>query len=218
MPAEPTVTLESELKALRQKADQQVTAHSYLRDHYQGWGQRLNIYTLFFSAVLLVFTLASDEFIQRTLGLSSDTFKWAVGTAAFITFCLSLIDLTWNPGLKSKAHDQAVAHYLRMDYEIRHLLSGGAKATRDQVHWVQEEYLDAADLPRIPEAQSLNLKQRHLMKLSLARALERNPHQALWWLRIRLWWNPTLGGSFDPYTPSVLPAVPRHGKIRRARL
>src|SRR6266566_6168921 len=118
--AEPDSSLlEAELQDMRQKADLQVTSHSYLRDHFLGWAQRLNIYVLFASALMLFFTLASEEFIQRTLGLSPDLFKWSLAMLAFVTFCLSLVDLAWDPSAKSKAHDQAVAHYLRMNYEIR---------------------------------------------------------------------------------------------------
>lgn len=203
MPESTSSPVQGELQAMREKADQQVTAHSYLRDHYLGWGQRLDIYTLLVSALLLFFTLASEEFIQRTLGLPADGFKWAEGSAAFVTFCLSLVNLAWNPANKSKSHDQAVAHYLRMNYEIRNLLSGGTQVNREKVRWLQEEYLDAADLPRIPEAESLRFKQRHLLKLAVARALERNPHQPLWWLRLRLWWNPGLADAPTPGGTSV---------------
>lgn len=181
------LTLHSELLNMRQKADLQVSSHSYLRDHYQAWGQRLNIYILLCSALLLFFTLASEDFIQRTLGMPADAFKWSEGGVAFLTFCLSLIDLTWNPGTKSKAHDQAVAHYLRMDYAVRALLSGG-QVNRDKVRNIQEEFLDAADLPRIPEVQAIPLKQRYFLKLALAKELEKDPHQPLWWLRTKLWW------------------------------
>ncbi len=38
-----------------------------------------------------------------------------------------------------------------MNYEIRNLLSAGI--TREKVRWLRE-YLDASDLPRIPEDQS----------------------------------------------------------------
>lgn len=175
------------LQAMREKADLQVTSHSFLRDHYLGWSQRLSVYTLFCSAVLLFFTLASADFIQRTLGFSADGFKWAEGGAAFLTFCLSLIDLSWNPASTSKAHDQAVAHYLRMDYEIRNLLDSGA-LTHEKMRWLQEEYLDTSDLPRIPEGQSLRLKRHHLLKLAITQALVQNPHQLLWWLSLKLWW------------------------------
>ncbi len=48
--------IHSELQSMRQKADLQVTSHSFLRDHYLGWGQRLSIYTLLCSAILLFFT------------------------------------------------------------------------------------------------------------------------------------------------------------------
>jgi hypothetical protein len=194
-----------ELLAMREKADQEVSSHSFLRDHFQGWGQRLNIYTLFCSALLLVFTLATDDFMQRTVGLSPDAFKASIGSLAFVTFCLSLVALAWNPVARAKAHDQAVGHYLRMNYELRNLLGGERGINRDSLRRIQEEYLDAADLPRIPEAMSLLLKQRHLLKLAMARALEQNPHQALWWLRIKLWWAP-------------LPAAPPPAKAaKRAR-
>ena len=186
MPEDPE-QIQAELQSMRQKADLCITSHSFLRDHFLGWGQRLNIYTLLFSAVLLFFTMVSNDFIERTFGLSGETFHWFTGGAAFLTFCLSLIDLAWSPALKSKAHDQAVAHYLRMNYEIRNLL-GAENVTREKVRWLQEEYLDTADLPRIPEAQSLSLKRRHLMKLAQMKALELDPYQALWWLNVKLWW------------------------------
>ena len=198
MPVNRAGGLHPELQALNLKADQQVSSHSYLRDHYLGWGQRLNLYTLLFSAILLFFTLASEDFIQRTLGMGPDGYKWAMGTAAFFTFCLSLIDLAWNPTSKAKAHDQAVAHYLRMNYEVRNLLSSGSRVTSEKIHWIQEEFLDVADMPRIPESQSLRFKQRHLLKLAMVRLLELNPHQPLWWMRVRLWWDPSLVDAKAP--------------------
>jgi len=123
-----------ELDALRLKADLQVSSHSYLRDYYLGWGQRLNLYTLLCSAILLLFTLTSTDFVERTLGLSADGYKWAIATAAFFTFCLSLIDLAWNPSSKSKAHDQAVGHYLRMNYEVRNLMIAGSGVNGEKLH------------------------------------------------------------------------------------
>jgi hypothetical protein len=182
-----------ELEAMRLKADLQVTSHSYLRDYYLGWGQRLNLYTLLCSAILLLFTLTPSDFVERTLGLPPDGYKWAIAVAAFLTFCLSLVDLAWNPTSKSKAHDQAVGHYLRMNYEVRNLMIAGKAVNGEKVRWIQEEFLDASDLPRIPEGKSLQLKKRHLVKLAMARVLDGNPHQPLWWLRVRLLWNPRLG-------------------------
>lgn len=205
MPNATSKAVPQELQAMRLKSDLQVTSHSYLRDHYLAWGQRLNLYTLLFSAVLLFFALASEDFIQRTLGLGPDGYKWAVGVAAFFTFCLSLIDLAWNPTSKSKAHDQAVGHYLRMNYEVRNLLLAGEAVGPDKIRWIQDEFLDAADLPRIPEGQSLRFKQRHLVKLALAHMLESNPHQPLWWMRMRLWWEPKL---VSPKSPVLDPLPP----------
>src|SRR5665213_782233 len=200
MPEALTNPLQLELDAMRLKADLQVTSHSYLRDYYLGWGQRLNLYTLLFSAIMLFFTLSPSDFIQRTLGLPVDVYKATMAIAAFFTFCLSLVDLAWNPISKSKAHDQAVGHYLRMNYELRNLMITGVVVNAEKVQWIQEEFLDASDLPRIPEGKSLQFKKRHLIKLAMARVLDDNPHQPLWWLRIRLCWNPHLA---DPHTPGA---------------
>jgi hypothetical protein len=198
--------IRTELHAMREKADQKVTSHSYLRDFYQGWGQRLNIYVLLGTALLLFFTLASSDFLERTLGISPDEFKWISGVVALLAFCLSLVDLTWNPGTKSKAHDQAVAHYLRMGYEIRNLLVSD-DLSKEKTRVLQEEYLDAADLPRIPEDQSLLLKRRHLQKMAVAKALELNPHRSLWWLGMRLWWRGSSRLEGRPPAVVVAPVI-----------
>ena len=154
------------------------------------------------TAALLCFSLASNEFIQRTVGMPADDLKWTQGAVAFLAFCLSLIDLTWNPAIKSKAHDQAVAHYQRMNYEIRNLLGSGP-VTRERVRWLEEEFLDVAELPRIPENQSLVLKRHHLQKIAISKALELNPHQAIWWLTFKLWWR----GPVRP-VPKPIPSPP----------
>ena len=58
-------------------------------------------------------------------------------------------------------------------------------------------------MPRIREDMVLRFKQRHLIKLAVGRMLEKNPHQLLWWLRVRLWWTPSLGAAPSPPLPSV---------------
>ncbi|HTB21610.1 MAG TPA: hypothetical protein VK914_02775 [bacterium] len=205
-----TNPVRAELEAMRMKADLQVTSHSYLRDYYLGWGQRLNLYTLLFSAALLLFTLTPSDFLQRTLDLPPDGYRWVMAAAAFLTFCLSLVDLAWNPTAKSKAHDQAVGHYLRMIYELRSLMIVGKGVDSEKVRWIQEEFLDASDLPRIPEGKALVFKQRHLVKLALAQLLEQNPHRPLWWLKLRLLWNPHLAEPLAPpaHKAAALPAKP----------
>jgi hypothetical protein len=209
-------SVQQELESMRLKADLQVTSHSYLRDYYLGWGQRLNLYTLLFSAVLLLFTLSPQDFIARTLYLPPDGYKWVMAVAAFFTFCISLVDLAWNPASKSKAHDQAVGHYLRMNFELRNLMMAGQAVSRDKVRWIQDEFLDATDLPRIPEDKALVFKKRHLVKLALSKMLEENPHRALWWLRLRLMWNPGLadGPSGKAGAPASK-APPAPEKVRQ---
>lgn len=186
---------------MRMTADQEVTSHSYLRDHYLGWGQRLNIYILFSSTVVLFLTLASAQFVQAHLGLPEESFQWIEGLVVFATFCLSLVDLAWNPASKAKAHDQAVSHFLRMIYEVDNALGLGGDLSADKVRWIHEEFLDTADMPRIREDMALRFKQRHLIKLAMGRMLETNPHQLLWWLRLRLWWSPGLGRAMPSSPP-----------------
>lgn len=181
-----------ELQALRLSAEQEVTSHGYLRDHYLGWGQRLNVYVLSASAVILFFTLASEEFMHETLNLPADAYRSVEGVAVFLTFCLSLVDLAWNPASKAKAHDQAVNHFTRMGVELSNALAPGANLSAEKVRWIQDEFMDTADMPSIPEAQALRFRQMHMVKQAMLRLLEKNPHQPLWWLRVRLWWNPAI--------------------------
>ena len=76
MTESPPDPLVKQLKRMRHTANLQSTAHSWLRDFYGRWNLRFTISALLVSAFLLPLVLVSDEFIQRTTGLSADAFKW----------------------------------------------------------------------------------------------------------------------------------------------
>jgi hypothetical protein len=117
----PNNPLIEQLKSISRRANQMATMHSRLRDHYDWWNLIINICLLIFSACLLAIAFISDDFLQRTIGISPDTFKWINGIAATANFSMSLVLLAWQPAEKAAAHAQAVNHYAKRRHESKRL-------------------------------------------------------------------------------------------------
>jgi hypothetical protein len=183
----PRNPLVEQLKTMSRLANQMATMHSKLRDDYSGWNSATNIFLLIFSACLLSIAFISDDFLQRTIGVSPDTFKWINGITATANFCVSLVLLAWQPAEKAAAHAQAVNHYAKIRYEIKRLEAKSDQLTEDDVSTLEESYFDTRDLPGISEKQFLPLKQWHLLKVALSKELDANPYAPLWFLRLKMW-------------------------------
>ncbi|MEW6574010.1 MAG: hypothetical protein AB1374_10315 [Bacillota bacterium] len=180
-------SLVKQLERLRRVADMQATAHSYLRDIYNRWHNLLTVGALLFSAFLLTFVMVSEEFVRRTTGISPDTFKWLGGIVAAANFSLTLIELAWRPASKAALHDKAVRHYTKIKYRIQQLEAKPDEITEELVTQIQEQYLEDYDLPRIPESKFLKVKRWHLIKVAISRELDKNPHDPIWLVRLKLW-------------------------------
>jgi hypothetical protein len=164
--------LENRLQKIFERANQQATMHAWLSDRYGVWNLVVTISSLISSAVLLAFVFASD-FVQRTTGLSADAYQWVTGLIALIFFCVTLVNLAWQPGGRSARHDQAVRHYTKAKYEIGHLLDSGSDSLDlESVRRLEELYLDDRDLPRIPEGKFLKLKRWHKLKVAVSQELD----------------------------------------------
>jgi hypothetical protein len=182
----PGSSLTDQLKTLSRRANQMATMHSRLRDHYAWWNSATNIFLLIFSACLLSIAFIFDDFLKRTTGISSDTFKWINGITATANFSVSLVLLGWQPAEKAAAHAQAVNHYAKTRYEIKRLEAKANQLTEDDVKALEESYFDTRDLPGISERQFLPLKQWHLLKVALSKELDVNPYAPLWFLRLKM--------------------------------
>lgn len=192
----PSNSLIEQLKTMNRRANQMATMHSKLRDDYAWWNSATNVFLLVFSACLLSIAFISDDFLQRTIGMSPDTFKWVNGITATANFSVSLVLLAWQPAEKAAAHAQAVNHYAKIRYEIKRLEAKANQLTEDDINSLEESYFDTRDLPGISEQQFLPLKQWHLLKVALSKELDVNPYAPLWFLRLKMW----LRGSKKPPT------------------
>lgn len=182
----PGNSLIDQLKTMSRRANQMATMHSRLRDHYAWWNSATNIFLLVFSACLLSIAFISDDFLQRTIGISPDTFKWINGITATANFSVSLVLLAWQPAEKAAAHTQAMNHYAKMRYEIKRLETKSNQLTEDDITALEEAYFNTRDLPGISEQQFLPLKQWHLLKVALSKELDVNPYPPLWVLRLKM--------------------------------
>lgn len=183
----PNNYLVEQLKTMSRRANQAASMHSKLRDHYATWNSAINIFLLIFSACLLSIAFISDDFVQRTTGVSPDTFKWINGITATANFCVSLVFLSWQPAEKATAHAQAVNHYAKIRYEIKRLEAKADQLTENDVSTLEESYFTTRDLPEISEKQFLPLKQHHLLKVAISKELDANPYAPLWFLRWKMW-------------------------------
>jgi len=182
----PNISLVKQLRTMSRRANQMATMHSRIRDHYDWWNSATNIFLLIFSACLLAIAFISDDFLQRTTSISSDTFKWINGITATANFSVSLVLLAWQPAEKAAAHAQAVNHYAKMRYEIKRLEAKSTQLTENDVSTLEEAYFNTRDLPGISEKQFLPLKQWHLLKVALSMEIDANPYAPLWFLRLKM--------------------------------
>lgn len=176
------------LETLRESSNMQATAHAWLRDHYRFWTFWLTIGALIPTAALLLFPLVQDDFVQRALRTSPDTFKLANAAVALAAFVAVLVQLVWKPDSLSAAHARAVDHYTNAKFDIRRLLEQTEIHSRDATT-VEEKYLDVRGLPTIAERRFLQLKRWHLRKVALSRLLSADPwakHPSQNWFR----WSP----------------------------
>lgn len=58
--------------------------------------------------------------------------------------------LAWQPAAKAASHSQAVSHYTKAKYEVGRRLDSDEAIIAESVRQIEEHYLDARDLPRIP--------------------------------------------------------------------
>jgi len=173
------VTVRSRVERVQRKADQQTTAHAYLRDSYSFRHAALTTVSLVSGLFLLAMIMASASLASSTLGLSPGEFQWILALVAIASFSTVVLILAWRYDVRAERHDQAVRHYTKAAYVASRLLIRAEPATEADLDRLEELYLDDRDLPRIPEKLFLRLKQWHLLKVEASKELSRNPHQSI---------------------------------------
>lgn len=180
---EPQQSLRDKIKSLKEVANQQATAHAWLRDYYNRWNVILTCAALIPTAALLLFPLTGDDIVKDTLHMIPDTFKLLNAGVALFAFIAVLIQMVWRPDSLSKAHRHAVGHYTDQKFAARRLLENEQIDPTD-AKVLEEKYLNVQGLPPIPEKRFLRLKQWHRQKLALSKEIDRDP----WYSLFRLPW------------------------------
>lgn len=185
------------LEKIKKKAQMQADMHGQLADDNRWWHDVLLYGTLLTSSFILSLTFVSDEFIVRTTPLTSDGFKWLQAVIAVGNFFAGMLLSIWRPSDHEAKHREAVRHYARVLYEIRHLEERG-DITREEVEAVKNVYLDDRSVPPIPDKVFLKLKKRYLVKVAISKFLEEHPHAWIWWVKVRLWFREFWSGALPP--------------------
>jgi len=160
-------------------ANQNADMHSAEADRYESFSLFLNCFVLVFSAFLLSLSLASEDFIARTIYLTPDLYKWALAILAFLNFSITLILLTWRPASKAAQHREALAHFARLRHRIDIILSDGEHIKKEDVEAIINEYMNTDHLPKISDNRFNKLKQRHLVKIDISKEISKNPHRCI---------------------------------------
>ena len=179
MSSEQQDNLLKQLERLKRKADQQATAHAWLRDHYQLGHSVLSTISLVTGIFLLAIVMATPDLIQRTIGIPPDWYQLFLAVLAAGSFSIVAVQLAWRIDAKATLHDQAVRHYTKVAYQASKAVEDTSQVSKERVDDILEGYLDVRDLPRIPEAKFLKLKQWHLKKVGMSKELDKNPYEKL---------------------------------------
>lgn len=174
------------LENTKRVANQNADMHSAETDRYEFYSLFLNCFVLVFSAFLLSLSLASEEFIERTIFLTPDLYKWVLAILAFLNFSITLILLAWRPDSKAAQHKAALAHFARSRHRIDIALSDNEHLKKEEVETIINEYMDTEHLPKISDKRFNKLKQRHLVKVNISKEISRNPHRSICEIRKHL--------------------------------
>ncbi len=176
----------AELRRLYRVADQMVSMHSRLHDEYRSRAVSLLLTAVVISILMMIFVLVDQPFMSRTAGIGTDSLRWTLAVAAFCNFLFVVLDLVLRPGAIAEAHDAAAQHFLRAKNRLRELQATAEGVSSETVNTIRERFFEDPDLIRIPEKKFLKMKQWHLMKVAVSKALDKDPGQSVGRLRREL--------------------------------
>lgn len=180
------VKFREKLENTKRVANQSADMHSAETDRYEFWSLFLNCFVLLFSAFLLSLSLASEEFVARTIYIDSDLYKWILAILAFLNFSITLILLAWRPDQRAAQHRQALSHFSRIRHRIDVVLSDGEPVKKGLLEAILNDYMDTDHLPKISNSRFNKLKQRHLVKVDISKEISKNPHRCIYGIRRHL--------------------------------
>lgn len=172
---------------LRDKANMLSTCHSVLSDQYRSCNTILTTAILVFSVLEVGTAFISEQFVQRTVGISPDTLMWIEGLLAMSLFATGLLLSQWNFANKAADHRTAIRHCFVVLNRARYLLDSEEPLSKEKLEDLRVLYAkNTEEIPKIPERRFLAMKQHHLRKIAMSREISRTPHVSLRQIRKRL--------------------------------
>lgn len=180
--------LTTEIWNLHRKADQLRSMHSCIKDNYSFWSKLILAYVSIGTAVcaILIFSIFSEVF-QLYIGLTSASVfivSLIPGTFAFEHKILerSIAVKKWGEWIRS-ANNYCKTEIDAMTYKA---------ASEKQIELVESYKNIMNETPTIPDRMFNKLKQKHLQKIEISKALDKAPFKSICSIRKELKKNSTL--------------------------
>jgi len=167
--------LSEEIWNLHRKADQTRTMHSSIKDSYSLWNKLILAYVTIGSAIdaMLIFAAIQNEY------------QFYIGLTTASIFIVSLIPTTFS--FESRILERSLAakqwgewirtasNFCNTDIDC----SSIEDASQRQKELLEEYKKIMSDTPFIPDRLFNKLKQRHLQKVEISKALDKNPFASI---------------------------------------
>jgi hypothetical protein len=179
----PRAAISEDLERTIRVSDQSCTAHAVLRDRYRRRSTGLDLAILLTSGWLVATVWIQPSIADRLTPIYISREIW-LGLLSLFTFGLSLVQLQVNWKERANSHHQALTTLSTYVKELR-VLRGATDVPR--ISAALERYQAITEpLQPIPEADFLQLKKRHLLKVAASKHLDAYPGTSLFLFRLAL--------------------------------
>ncbi|MCB9452377.1 MAG: hypothetical protein H6672_13150 [Anaerolineaceae bacterium] len=171
----------TELNNLKRKAALMQDCHGRLSERFSSWESKSSIIITVFAAVAFIATTAETKTLFDFV--SENDLKRVAALCSLIVFLSTLVKLETRWGMKASAHQATLNAFTRYLRHIDMILKSVDNKSYEELEAIAlqltTEYSNIGDFsPNIPSAQFLDLKQKHLQKVAISRALDANPFQS----------------------------------------
>ena len=176
-------THRTELQARLAKLDQNLSAHSILRDRYSRRSSALSLGLILSSTIVALLAVASHD-IRSALGSNADLLIAFFGVVVLLG-SIAELSLRWREC--AAAHAEAARALGRLKLLMTRELALDRTISDAKFYELRQSYEDVHDLiAKIPESQFLALKAAHRRKVEISRIISKNPSASITLLRVAL--------------------------------
>ncbi len=185
---------QAEFRRQRRVVDQALTMHAVLRDRYHRKANVVTLAILGSSVAGLSFAFVPGEAEVSLLGATALRSTW-LGLLAAVIFFLSLVELKIDWRGLAWAHGDAARQLGELKAAYRRVGDWTLAAQADLIALSRHYGEVFARIQEIPDRKFAALKQLHVKKVALSKAIDAAPGRPLWLLRLQLWMRSVRGSK-----------------------